>query len=353
MSASQAESQMMQILIGGACLVIIVAGMRAMAHVLNIVFLAWLLAYAILPLPNWMMRHRVPDAPAVIGTLLIVIFGGIALAVVMSYSIVGLGQRLPTYETNLADTYSALVNYLAARDIDLAQIRPLEWLTPSRVIGYARMILGQIGNLLGNTLLLVLLVAILLFEFLEEDKRLLESRAEKRPIISIFQAASSDVQAYVAVTSTTGAVRGLDQYHPVSGLGHRLCPDLGDTLLFMNFIPIIGGFIAIVPPVALGFLESGVMTAVAVCPVHNQQPPVGQCPQAEVYGKGPRYSLPAHHSLDHLLVVGAGLGGHDSGRSAHHGGQEPVLPGYHRPFKGRVIGFSCLSLNKGLKFGKS
>ena len=68
MSASQAESQMMQILIGGACLVIIVAGMRAMAHVLNIVFLAWLLAYAILPLPNWMMRHRVPEALAVLGT---------------------------------------------------------------------------------------------------------------------------------------------------------------------------------------------------------------------------------------------------------------------------------------------
>ena len=264
MSASQAESQMMQILIGGACLVIIVAGMRAMAHVLNIVFLAWLLAYAILPLPNWMMRHRVPEAPAVIGTLLIVIFGGIALAVVMSYSIVGLGQRLPTYETNLADTYSALVNYLAARDIDLAQVRPLEWLTPSRVIGYARMILGQIGNLLGNTLLLVLLVAILLFEFLEEDKRLLESRAEKRPIISIFQAASSDVQAYVAVTSTTGAVQALTNIILYLALGIDFALTWGILFFFMNFIPIIGGFIAIVPPVALGFLESGVMTAVAV-----------------------------------------------------------------------------------------
>ncbi|HON37862.1 MAG TPA: AI-2E family transporter [Deltaproteobacteria bacterium] len=264
MSASQAESQMMQILIGGACLVIIVAGMRAMAHVLNIVFLAWLLAYAILPLPNWMMRHRVPEAPAVIGTLLIVIFGGIALAVVMSYSIVGLGQRLPTYETNLADTYSALVNYLAARDIDLAQVRPLEWLTPSRVIGYARMILGQIGNLLGNTLLLVLLVAILLFEFLEEDKRLLESRAEKRPIISIFQAASSDVQAYVAVTSTTGAVQALTNIILYLALGIDFALTWGILFFFMNFIPIIGGFIAIVPPVALGFLESGIMTAVAV-----------------------------------------------------------------------------------------
>ncbi|HRV35692.1 MAG TPA: AI-2E family transporter [Desulfomonilia bacterium] len=264
MSASQAESQMMQILIGGACLVIIVAGMRAMAHVLNIVFLAWLLAYAILPLPNWMMRHRVPEALAVLGTLLIVIFGGIALAVVMSYSIVGLGQRLPTYETNLTDTYSALVNYLAARDIDLAQVRPLEWLTPSRVIGYARMILGQIGNLLGNTLLLVLLVAILLFEFLEEDKRLLESRAEKRPIISIFQAASSDVQAYVAVTSTTGAVQALTNIILYLALGIDFALTWGILFFFMNFIPIIGGFIAIVPPVALGFLESGVMTAVAV-----------------------------------------------------------------------------------------
>lgn len=32
----------------------------------------------------------------------------------------------------------------------------------------------------------------------------------------------------------------------------------------MNFIPVIGGFIAIVPPLALGFLESGWTTALAV-----------------------------------------------------------------------------------------
>ncbi|HPW69654.1 MAG: AI-2E family transporter [Deltaproteobacteria bacterium] len=264
MSVSQVESQLMRILIGGACLVVIVAGMQAMANVLNIVFLAWLLAYAILPLPHWMIRHGLPEVPAVLGTLLIVIFGGITLAVVMSYSIVSLGQRLPTYETNLADTYAAMVDYLAARDIDLAQVRPLEGLTPARMIGYARMLLGQIGNLLGNTLLLVLLVAILLFEFLGEDRRRLEYRAEKRPVISIFQEASSDVQAYVAVTSTTGAMQALINIALYLALGIDFAVTWGILFFFMNFIPVVGGFIAIVPPVALGFLESGVMTAVAV-----------------------------------------------------------------------------------------
>lgn len=264
MSVSQADSQLMRILIGGACLVIIIAGMQAMANVLNIVFLAWLLAYAILPLPNWMMRNRVPKAPAVLATLLIVIFGGIALAAVMSYSIVGLGQRLPAYETTLADTYAAVVDYLAARDIDLAQVRPLEGLTPSRVIGFARMILGQIGNLLGNTLLLVLLVAILLFEFLEEGRRRSQYSGEERPLMSILQEASSDVQSYVAVTSTTGAAQALINIALYLALGIDFPVTWGILFFFMNFIPVIGGFVAVAPPVALGFLESGAATAVAV-----------------------------------------------------------------------------------------
>ncbi len=263
MRNSQADSLLMRILIGGACLVIIVAGMQAMANVLNIIFLAWLLAYAILPLPNWMMRNRVPEAPAVLATLLIVIFGGIALAVFMSYSIVGLTQRLPAYETNLAGTYATIIDYLAARDIDLSQVRPLEGLTPSRVMGYARMILGQIGNLLGNTLLLVILIAILLFEFLGEDRKNSQDRGN-RPLISIFQDASRDVQAYVAVTSATGAVQAVINIILYLALGIDFAVTWGILFFFMNFIPVIGGFVAVVPPVVLGFLESGAVTAVAV-----------------------------------------------------------------------------------------
>ena len=102
MNMAAADSLLLRILIGGACLVIIIAGMRAMADVLNIVFLAWLLAYAIQPLPNWMMRNRVPETPAVLGTLLIVIFGGITIAMVMSYSIVGLSQESLRFDGNSA-----------------------------------------------------------------------------------------------------------------------------------------------------------------------------------------------------------------------------------------------------------
>lgn len=264
MNTPNADSLLFRILIGGACLVVIVAGMKAMADVLNIVFLAWLLAYAIQPLPNWMMRNRVPEIPAVLVTLLIVIFGGIAIAMVMSYSIVGLSRRLPTYETNLADTYGVIVDYLARWDIDLTRIRPLEGLTPSRIIAYARTILGQVGNMLGNTLLLLLLITILLFEFLGEDRRKSRYSRAERPLISIFQEASSDVQTFVAVTSATGALQAAINVVLYLALGVDFAVTWGILFFFMNFIPIIGGFIAVIPPVVLGFLESGWPTALAV-----------------------------------------------------------------------------------------
>jgi len=179
MNSSKADNRLLRILVSGACLVVIVTGMRAMAPILNIVFLAWLLAIAISPLPNFMMRNHVPRIPAALSTLLIVIFGGIAIAMVMSYSIIGLSRKLPQYYTILADTYGRLVDSLAARGVDITQSTPLAGLTPSRIFEFISMILGQVGNLLGNTLLLLILVAILLFEFLDDPKRPAKHKEEE------------------------------------------------------------------------------------------------------------------------------------------------------------------------------
>lgn len=258
------NNQLLRILVGGACLVVIVAGMKAMAPVLNIVFLAWLLAYAISPLPNWMMRKHVPKIPAALITLLIVVFGGIAIAMVLSYSIIGLSRKLPVYQTILADTYGHVVEFLAARGVDITQTRPLASLTPSRIIGFTGMILGQIGNLLGNTLLLLILVAILLFEFLEDSKHPSQDIRAERSLFSLLQEASNGVKVYVSVTSSTGALQAVINIVLYMALGIDSAVTWGILFFFMNFIPVIGGFVAVIPPVALGFLESGWEVALAV-----------------------------------------------------------------------------------------
>src|SRR4030042_4124481 len=77
MNSFTQNSPVLRVLIGAACCVIILAGMKAIAPLLNMVRLAWLIAYSITPLPNWLMRKRVPSALAVLVTLLLVVIGGL------------------------------------------------------------------------------------------------------------------------------------------------------------------------------------------------------------------------------------------------------------------------------------
>ncbi|HOI08391.1 MAG TPA: AI-2E family transporter [Deltaproteobacteria bacterium] len=264
MNTSPVRDRLVSVLVGMACLVVIVAGMKAMAPILNIFLLAWLLADAISPLPNWMMRRRVPRTPAAVGTLLIVIFCGIAIATVMSWSVIGLSQKLPQYQATLTGTYGTVVDFLASKGVDITQVSPLASLTPARIFSFAGMILGQIGNLLGDTLLLLILVVILLFEFIEDPKPGQRDGKADTSLLSVFREASSDVRVYVSVTSSTGALQAVINIALYAVMGIDYAVTWGILFFFMNFIPVIGGFISVIPPVALGFLESGWEVALAV-----------------------------------------------------------------------------------------
>jgi len=50
MNSDPHVSSLLRALVAGACVVVIVAGLKAAAPILNIIFIAWLLAYTLTPL---------------------------------------------------------------------------------------------------------------------------------------------------------------------------------------------------------------------------------------------------------------------------------------------------------------
>src|SRR4030043_515746 len=165
MNSFTQNSPVLRVLIGAACCVIILAGMKAIAPLLTMVLLAWLMAYSITPLPNWLMRKRVPSALAVLVTLLMVVIGGITVASLLGLSIAGLIQKLPTYQADLTSLRDNVIAFLSGRGFDISKIKSLDIFSPARVIQLTSSVLGGLGQLVGNTLILIFLVAIFLFEF--------------------------------------------------------------------------------------------------------------------------------------------------------------------------------------------
>lgn len=264
MNKSDQVSALLPILAATACAIIIVAGMKVAASLLNNIFLAWLLAYSISPLPHWLMRKRVPTALAVLLTLLIVVVGGLAIASLFGLSVSGLAQKLPVYQTRLNEVLGTLNNISFIKDFDFEKIKSLEVFSPARLVGYVGQLLSGIGGVLGNALLIIFLVAILLFEFAGAQEGVDRNKDNRGTLIARFQDASKDVKTYVAITGVTGLVQAIANTILLAVLGVDFPVTWGVLFFFFNFIPAFGFLLALIPPLIIAFLESGWKLALAV-----------------------------------------------------------------------------------------
>jgi len=258
------EGPLFRILLGGACAVIIVAGMKVAAPLLNIVFISWLLAYCIAPLPAWLMRKRVPSTLAVIVTFLIVVFGGLGIAYTLGLSIAGLIQKLPSYQTDLTNLRDSVISFLGSKGIQLAQVKTLAAFEPARLVKFAGSLLGGAGQVLGNVLLLIFLVIILLFEFIGTEKKTEKDQETTTTLLARFQEASRDVKKYVTIVGGTGLIQAIANVILLAALGVDFAVTWGVLFFFLNFIPAIGFLLALIPPVIVCFLEMGWKTTLAL-----------------------------------------------------------------------------------------
>lgn len=254
-------SPLLTMLMGCACVVVIVAGMKAAAPLLNNVFLAWILADSMSPLPNWLIRKRLPETPAVLLTLVVVVAGGLAIASLFGLSVSRLIAKLPDYQARLTEVFSALKSLPVISRIDLETVKSLDVLTPGRLIGYARVLLTGIGGLLGNVLLILFLVAVLLFEFVVARD---VAQVRKATLVTRFLEASKDVKMYVAITGSAGLLQATANTILLAVLGVDFPITWGVLFFFCNFIPAFGFLLALVPPAVIAYLESGWKTALAV-----------------------------------------------------------------------------------------
>jgi len=118
-----------------AYLVIIAAGMKAAAPVLNVVFLALLIGVSILPLIIWLMKKGVPKSVSLLITIFTLILILVIISSVLSVAIVGLADKIPQYEEQLISIKDGTAKFLSGIGIDVSNII-IEILALTLVFGF-------------------------------------------------------------------------------------------------------------------------------------------------------------------------------------------------------------------------
>ena len=259
-------SPALRFLIAGACLVIIVQGLREAAAVINPLLLVMLLVPTVDPLQQWLIRRGFKHGGATAITLVALVLLTVGIVVFVGTSVAGLAQSLPEYEPRLIALRDSIVGMLQARGIDTARIQAANVLDPSRLLGIATGVLGAVGGALGSTLIVILLIAFVLPLLIqrESEEQKLRDEQELAGLAVYFPA----VRKYVSITSIVGAANAAIIAVLLLALGIDFALTWALLFFLLSFVPAVGFIISMAPPMLLALLEFGWIRAIIVAVVY-------------------------------------------------------------------------------------
>ncbi|HSW61914.1 MAG TPA: AI-2E family transporter [Dissulfurispiraceae bacterium] len=264
MNKSVAFSPMLSLLVGGACFVIIIAGMKEVASTLNIVLLALLLAQSLAPLPNWLQQKKCSTAISVLITILLVVGGGLAVLALLASSVSGLLAKFPAYKQQFLQMTHATAAFLQGKGVDLTHIGTVEGVEPVKIMQFAGSLLGLLAGALGNGILLLILGVIFLLELAHNDRKLASGEYTADSLVARVSEINAESRKFVVITALMGLLQAVAKVIALYVIGVDFAATWGVLFFFCNFIPMVGFLFAVIPPVFVALLELGWQSAAAV-----------------------------------------------------------------------------------------
>ncbi len=249
----------MRFLIGAACLVVLVAGLRAVAQIALPFLVAVFLAVVSVPFMSWLQRRRVPRPLAVLCTVLAAISVISLLGLVVGRSINEFTAAAPRYQDRLQELIDSAVGLAADVGLPVEEWSSFE-LLPVGLFDLLGGALGAIASFASNTFLVLLTVIFILVEAVGFSTKLRAAFGEGAHFGQL-ERMTQQVQNYLVIKTAISATTGLLVGLWVAALGLDFALLWGLVAFLLNFIPSLGSIIAAVPAVLLAVVQLGLPRA--------------------------------------------------------------------------------------------
>lgn len=263
-----------RLLLTAACLVVVLAGMKAAASFFVPVVLAFFLSVLSYPMMRWLREHRVPHWIGVlvtvtvnVGVLVFVIQAGVHLLTRMQH-------ELPYYIKGLKgllDQGAIWLQNQGAAEAPAMLDQMWDWQglgnNQNIVQGLTTIMgstVGTAASVVSTTTVVMILMVFILMEAVGTRGRLVAVKMAGGPDFGQLLESASDIQKYLVIKTSISIVTGF-----LAGVWCWMF-DLpyavlwGIVAFLMNYIPAVGSIMAGVPPVLLALVTSGFGSAFGV-----------------------------------------------------------------------------------------
>ena len=262
------ENQRNSVLVTGAACVVIVAGLRAAASILQPLLLAVFLAILSLPLLEWLRRRGVRTGLAITATVLADLAALSLLGMFLTGTVNEFAAVAPFYLEQLFAKAKVGIELLEARGIAVSEWVVLEPMAPSHLMDMVGGILGGTVKGVASALSYITLVGVTLIFVLYElvcmpAKLRVAMGSWERPGAH-FRTVTREIQRYLGIKTVISAATGLVVGLWLWLMGVDFAFFWGLLTFLLNYIPVIGPLIAGVPAVLLTLVQLGWARALIV-----------------------------------------------------------------------------------------
>jgi AI-2 transport protein TqsA len=262
-----------RLLLTAACLVVVLAGMKAAAAFFVPVVLAFFLSVLSYPMMRWLRMRRVPHWIGVLVSVLINV-GVLVFVIQAAVHLLGRMQNeLPSYLRALKSLLDQGAQWMEGQGVKEAttmvnQMWDWQGLGNQNVVQGLTSIMsstvGTAASVVSTTTLVMILMMFILMEAVGTRGRFMAIRRAGGPDFGQLLESASDIQKYLVIKTLISAATGL-----LAGIWCWLF-DLPYAVLWgivafvMNYIPAVGSILAGVPPVLLALATNGFGSAFGV-----------------------------------------------------------------------------------------
>lgn len=192
------------VLVGGAALVVVLAGLQAMQTLVGPAFLALTLVLTISPLQQRLLRRGVPAIVALYALI-------IGMVMALALSVASLVSVLPIYADQFQGYYEQGLDELFRVGVTGQVVSDaVSEVSPSSIFGFATTFLqGLLDGVTSVTTVVVLLAVILLFlvvDALASPQRVAAASVTHGPLLAALLEFTAGVRRYWLITTVFGAI---------------------------------------------------------------------------------------------------------------------------------------------------
>jgi predicted PurR-regulated permease PerM len=252
-----------RLLLAGACLIVIIAGIKAAADLLNPILVAIFFTILCSPLYEWLRKRKLPGwltLLIIVGGMLVIL---LALIGFVGVSVSQVSNRLPAYQQTINNQLAALDQQLGPFGVKIGDLS-LQRIGVDRVVQFTLAFLSNLADAATGIGVMLFIFAFMLGEAPAFGARLRRVLGANSPVPQRLIALEESLGKYMTIRVWLGLLAAVLNTVLLLILGVDFSLLWGVISFLFSFVPNVGFLISIIPPILVALAEQGLVAAILV-----------------------------------------------------------------------------------------